>query len=168
MGEELSLEVATIMRGTEHTDIRPDITKEAFMLLYYFQVQLADFNEGPVEGSLELADLSAAWEEGVRTCGQLLGKYGTRFKPDSDPSIQVQDEGSQHPWLNQDHWQHCSRIIGLIRRALPATQPCAFGKLTMSHMLPDLRADVDVELGAARQRMDPLWAGGIGRQACPP
>lgn len=62
------------------------------MPLYYFQVQLAGANEGPVEGPLELGDLDEAWKEGIRTCGELLRSFDDRFEPGSEISLLVQDE----------------------------------------------------------------------------
>jgi len=62
------------------------------MPFYYFQVQVAGANEGPIEGPLELSDIGEAWKEGVRTCGDLLHEFGDRFEPGSELSLLVQDE----------------------------------------------------------------------------
>lgn len=62
------------------------------MPLYYFQVQVAGSNEGPIEGPLELSGIGEAWKEGVRTCGDLLREFDNRFEPGSELSLLVQDE----------------------------------------------------------------------------
>jgi hypothetical protein len=62
------------------------------MPLYYFQVQVAGSDEGPIEGPLELRDVGEAWKEGIRTCGELLRSYDDRFEPGSEISLLVQDE----------------------------------------------------------------------------